>query len=201
MERKARADKILLLGVDGLDPRLTRKYVDEGKMPNTKKYIEMGAQRHDLVLLGGHPTVTPPMWTTLATGCYANVHGITGFYRKGSEIGYMAYNLDSRLCQAEPLWNCFAEAGKKTLVWHWPGSSWPPTSDSENLMVVDGTAPGSVNMAVGQVDTEVIVGASSEIPELTFKTRGVTDAHAACVITDLDVDENNDCYGGLSTKT
>ncbi len=30
MERKALAEKILLLGVDGLDPRLTRKYVDLG---------------------------------------------------------------------------------------------------------------------------------------------------------------------------
>lgn len=29
-ERKARTEKVMLLGVDGLDPRLTRKYVDEG---------------------------------------------------------------------------------------------------------------------------------------------------------------------------
>ena len=60
-ERKARSNKILLLGVDGMDPRLTRKYVDEGILPNVKEYIERGAQRHDLVMLGGHPTVTPPM--------------------------------------------------------------------------------------------------------------------------------------------
>ena len=52
-ERKARSNKILLLGVDGMDPRLTRKYVDEGILPNVKQYIERGAQRHDLVMLGG----------------------------------------------------------------------------------------------------------------------------------------------------
>ena len=46
-----------------------------------KKMIEIGGCREDLVMLGGHPTVTPPIWTTLATGCYSNVHGITGFYR------------------------------------------------------------------------------------------------------------------------
>ena len=28
---------------------------------------------------------------------------------------------------AEPVWNCFVEAGKKTLVMHWPGGAWPPT--------------------------------------------------------------------------
>ncbi|MBQ2368943.1 MAG: alkaline phosphatase family protein, partial [Peptococcaceae bacterium] len=94
--RKAFADKIMLLGIDGMDPRLTRKYVDEGIMPNTAEYIKRGAARHDLVMLGGHPTVTPPMWTTLATGAYANVHGITGFFRKGNDIDEIDYNLDSR---------------------------------------------------------------------------------------------------------
>lgn len=79
MERKARTNKILLLGVDGLDPSLTKHYIEEGLLPNLKEYVERGAQRKDLVMLGGHPTVTPPMWTTLATGCYSNVHGITGF--------------------------------------------------------------------------------------------------------------------------
>lgn len=33
--RKAAANKVLVLGIDGMDPRLTRKYLDEGKMPNT----------------------------------------------------------------------------------------------------------------------------------------------------------------------
>lgn len=44
-KREALANKILVLGIDGLDPRLTRKYVDEGVMPNTKKFIERGASR------------------------------------------------------------------------------------------------------------------------------------------------------------
>ena len=39
MDRKARTNKLLLLGVDGMDPSLTRKYVDMGLMPNVKKYI------------------------------------------------------------------------------------------------------------------------------------------------------------------
>ena len=61
MEQKALAKKILILGVDGMDPKLTRRYVDEGKMPNTKQFIERGAARQDLVMLGGMPTVTPPI--------------------------------------------------------------------------------------------------------------------------------------------
>ncbi len=194
MQRKAAANKILLLGVDGLDPSLTRKYVDKGILPNIKQYIERGACREDLVMLGGHPTVTPPMWTTLATGCYANVHGITGFYRCGSDIDLYDYNLDSRNCHAEPLWNVFAEAGKKTLVWHWPGSAWPPTSDSPNLMVVDGTSPGSVGMATSQVESEFLVGANVGIKEVNYIPKAPMEASAACVITDLDLDNDKDGY-------
>ena len=80
--REALTDKILVLGVDGMDPRLTRKFVDQGIMPNTKAIIERGAARADLMMLGGQPTVTPPMWTTLATGCSPMVHGITDFSRQ-----------------------------------------------------------------------------------------------------------------------
>ena len=79
------------------------------------------------------------------------------------------YNLDSRLCQAEALWNVTAEAGMKTLVWHWPGSSWPPTSDSPNLHVVDGTQPAAISAGVARVDMEKIVLAKTAIKEVLFK--------------------------------
>ena len=194
MQRKALADKILLLGVDGLDPRLTKKYVAEGKMPHVAEYIKRGACRDDLVMLGGHPTVTPPMWTTLATGCYANVHGITGFYRYGGDIDTIDYNMDSRNCHAEQLWNVFAEAGKKTLVWHWPGSAWPPSSDNPNLMVIDGTSPGSVGMATSQVEAEYLAVANEQIAEVTYVPKAGVQASAACVITDLDVESDNSAY-------
>ena len=173
--------------------RLTKKYVAEGKMPNVKKFIERGAQREDLVLLGSHPTVTPPMWTTLSTGSHPITHGITCFFRQSKEnLDEMEYNLDSRLCQAEQAWNCFAEAGKKTLVWHWPGCSWPPTSDSENLYVVDGTSPGGVNQGGAQVEREFILGASEKIEKPGFKQNMPTDGAQPCIITDLDIEDEDE---------
>ncbi len=183
MKRETISDKIMVLGVDGLDPRLCRKYIDEGKMPNLKKIVERGAQREDLMLLGSQPTVTPPQWTTLAVGANPVVHGITQFSRTvPGKINQSGYNLDSRLCKAEPVWNCLVEAGRKTLVFHWPGGAWPPTSDSENLYVVDGSAPGSVASSSMQVDNEMLAGASTEIPAPTFEVRTSEDAAAPCVI-------------------
>ena len=42
---KKYTDKVLLLGVDGLDPKLTSKFMKEGKLPNIKKFVDAGAQR------------------------------------------------------------------------------------------------------------------------------------------------------------
>lgn len=186
MERKAYADKIMILGVDGMDPRLTRKYIDEGKMPSVKAIVERGCQRHDLVMLGSQPTVTPPQWTTLATGANPVVHGITQFSRIiPGLLTQHGYNLDSRMCKAEPAWNPIAESGKKTLVLHWPGSAWPPTSDSENLYVIDGSAPGSVASAAFHVDSEFMVGANENFKEVTIAHRDPNATSALCVIDKL----------------
>ena len=206
MRKNQTNNKVLVLGIDGMDPRLTRKFVDKGVMPNVKKYIEKGACREDLMLLGAMPTVTPSQWTTLACGAFPMTHGVTEFFAQSMEKpNYMVYNLDSRTCNAEQIWNCFAESGKKTLVWHWPGAAWPPSSDSENLYVVDGTSPGAVNMASGQVDTEEMVGASEKIENITFIT-GVKDGAAEpCIITDLDMGGENmdlsDSYSAMESRT
>ena len=184
----ALSSKVLVLGVDGFEPKLAKKFMDQGKMPNLQKFVEQGACREDLVLLGAMPTVTPPMWTTLATGAYPATHGITAFYNQHPEkFATRIYALDSRMCKAEPLWNVFAEAGKKTLVWHWPGSSWPPTSDSENLSVVDGTQPAAVNMGVAVVDWESIGLATEEMTEVLYQAHDVpSNSGAGCIITGLD---------------
>ena len=52
MKRQALTDKILVLGIDGFEPKLAKKYLDNGKMPNLKKFREMGSCREDLMLLG-----------------------------------------------------------------------------------------------------------------------------------------------------
>lgn len=78
-------NKVLVLGVDGLDPRLTKKYMNKGVMPNFEKFVKRGAAREDLVMLGAMPTITPPMWTTLATGAYCETHGVTDFWNPHPE--------------------------------------------------------------------------------------------------------------------
>ena len=98
---------------------------------------------------------------------------------------YSSYNLDSHFCRAEQLWNVTAEAGFKTLVFQWPGCSWPPTSDSPNLHVVDGFSPGVVNMSYAQVEQEFVLMANKETTETAFRRKCASDTKIPCVITDL----------------
>ena len=145
LRRKGLTDKVLLLGVDGMDPRFTKRLVDEGKMPNVKKLMDMGSCRDDLMMLGANPTIPPPMWATLATGAYPMTHGIMDYNLSAEDDKDITLGaFSSRFLKAEPLFNVTAKAGKKTLVMHWPGGSFPPTIDSENLITIDGSSPGAV---------------------------------------------------------
>lgn len=183
---KALSEKIMVLGVDGMDPRLSKKLMDDGRMPNLKKLYDQGACREDLVMQGNMPTITPPMWTTLATGACANTHGITCYWgQHPTRPDLLVYNFSSARCKAEQLWNVFAEAGKKTLVWHWPGSSWPPSSDSSDLLVVDGAQPGNVNVGIAKVDAEKFAVASTKIKDVVFQPSVIVKNGAGCVLEDI----------------
>ena len=176
-------NKVLVIGIDGMDPKMTRRMVDEGKLHHIKKLIEMGSAREDLVLLGAMPTITPPMWTTLATGAYPSTHGITCYWNQHpTDLSRFVYSFSSDQCQAEQVWNCIVETGKKVLVWTWPGSSWPPSHSSENLHVVGGMAPMGPNMTGCNLDDETITFASPEINEV--RVHGKTELHggAGCVM-------------------
>lgn len=182
---KPLSEKILILGIDGMDPRFSKKLLEEGEMPNLRQLVEQGAKRSDLAMLGAHPTITPPMWTTLSTGAYPSTHGVTCFNRQSKEyLDGLEYNFNSFDSLAEPLWNVLAEAGKKTLVWHWPGASWPPTSDNPNLFVVDGTQPGVVNSAA-KADSEFILMADTKVEEVSYRPLAANDTNIPCVVNDL----------------
>lgn len=182
----AKADKVIVLGIDGMDSASVNRMVQEGKLPNIQQFIERGAKHDGLKMLGAVPTITPPCWTTLATGAYPGTHGITCYWRQSPKsLDAVVYNMDSRNLQAEPIWNSTTRSGKKTMVWHWPGCSWPPTSKSPLLDVVDGTQPGSVNMGVAQMDWEKIIYANSDITKDHFTSHTNKAAGVGCNITDL----------------
>jgi len=70
---------IIVLGIDGMDPRLIRRFVREGVMPNAKRLIQMGT----LCPLGtSMPPQSPIAWSNFISGANPGVHGIYDFIHR-----------------------------------------------------------------------------------------------------------------------
>jgi predicted AlkP superfamily phosphohydrolase/phosphomutase len=78
MRRKGNAQvkRLIFLGLDGLDPRLTEKYMAEGKMPNFEGLRDKGSYRR---LRTTYPAISPVAWSTFATGVNPARHNIFDF--------------------------------------------------------------------------------------------------------------------------
>ncbi len=76
MRRRTSTKKVLILGLDGLDPGLLRTWMDEGHLPNFKKLSEQGEFRK---LASSVPPISPVAWSSFATGVDASKHNIFDF--------------------------------------------------------------------------------------------------------------------------
>jgi len=74
--RRALARRVVVLGLDGMDPGLATKFMREGRLPNFQKLAERGVFRP---LETSVPSMSPVAWSTFATGTDASQHGIYDF--------------------------------------------------------------------------------------------------------------------------
>lgn len=73
------AKKVLILGIDGMDPNLLKKFIDEGEMPNFKRLRTEGDFRP---LQTTMPPLSPVAWSTFITGMSPLGHGIFDFVHR-----------------------------------------------------------------------------------------------------------------------
>lgn len=71
--------KLIILGIDGMDPQLLRQYMQEGKMPNFAALAKTGSFRE---LTTSIPPQSPVAWSNLITGMNAGGHGIFDFIHR-----------------------------------------------------------------------------------------------------------------------
>ncbi len=113
-----RKAKVLLLGLDGLDPALVRRWTADGAMPNLAKLIDRGTMAEIDCVVG---TSSPVVWTTVATGVPPTVHGITGF-----RIGEDPVNSSHR--KQPTFWNILPARGVDLATMGWM-VTWPAEAD------------------------------------------------------------------------
>ncbi len=68
--------RVIVLGLDGLDPTIIQALMDEGRAPNFRKLAQMGAFRK---LGTTMPALSPVAWSTFITGTDPGSHTIADF--------------------------------------------------------------------------------------------------------------------------
>jgi predicted AlkP superfamily phosphohydrolase/phosphomutase len=73
------AHKLIILGIDGMDPQLLSQFMAEGKMANFARLAQRGSFRQ---LTTSIPPQSPVAWSNLITGMNAGGHGIFDFIHR-----------------------------------------------------------------------------------------------------------------------
>ena len=143
------ARKVLIIGVDGMDPRLLQQFIDEGHMPNFERLKKEGDYRP---LQTTMPPLSPVAWSTFITGMNPSGHGIFDFVHrkpdtlapylsmsealppdKSIKIGTWELPLSggsiNLLRQGKAFWQILEEAGVPTTIFRMP-ANFPPTESS-----------------------------------------------------------------------
>jgi predicted AlkP superfamily phosphohydrolase/phosphomutase len=87
--------KLVIIGFDGMDPGLVKKWMDEGKLPNMRKLAGQGGL-HNLETT--HSPESPTAWASFATGTNAGKHNIYDFLVRDTKT----YLPDLGMVQLEP---------------------------------------------------------------------------------------------------
>jgi len=117
---KPARQRIIVLGVDGVDPRTVDLLMSEGKLPNFAKLREDGAYAR---LLSSEPMLSPILWTTIATGKRPEQHGIGHFVAVNPQSGE-ELPVTSQMRRTKALWNLLSEQGRRVAVVGW-WATWP----------------------------------------------------------------------------
>lgn len=116
---RSKPSRVIVLGLDGMDPRTVDLLMSEGKLPNFAQLRQHGAYAP---LVSAEPLLSPVVWTTIATGKGPDQHRIGHFVavdEKGDQLP-----VTSRMRRVKALWNILSDAGRRVAVVGW-WATWP----------------------------------------------------------------------------
>jgi predicted AlkP superfamily phosphohydrolase/phosphomutase len=130
------AKKVIVIGLDGLEPSIVEPMLGRGELPNLAKIRQAGAYSR---LKTTYPAQTPVAWSSFATGTNPGGHGIFDFISRDPQTYLPDAALSrferpkSMLAQARvvsqrkgvPLWQPLSEAGVPSTILRCP-CTFPP---------------------------------------------------------------------------
>jgi len=159
----AHLSPLLLVGVDGATFDRILPLASEGRLPHLSRLMEQGAWGALETL---EPTVSPAIWTTVATGRLPRDHGIFGF--AGVPGQDMTTLPTSQMRRVRAFWNMLSEHRRTVGVIGW-WATWPAEA-VEGYVVSDRVTYSRMEAAIGSDGPR-----PHEVwpPELTEVVRGL----------------------------
>jgi len=124
-----------VIGLDGLDPRITERLIARGELPNLARLRDRGGYGR---VATTYPAQTPVAWSTFATGTNPGGHGIFDFLRRDPvtyrpDLALNRYEQTSPFLPPKavnlrggiPLWEILGAAGIPSAVLRCP-CTYPP---------------------------------------------------------------------------
>lgn len=128
--------KILLIGLDGAGWNVMMPIIREGKLPNIKRLMDNGCWGRLETLKS---SISEIIWTTIATGKPADLHGITDNLMKDPDTNEMVPP-SSNFRKVKAIWNILSERKNKVGVVGYK-VSWP--AEKVNGVIVSDRADES----------------------------------------------------------
>ncbi len=143
--RRETGVRIVLVGIDGgdwdvIDPMIARR-----ELPNLARLKRDGAWSR---MRSNVPTLSPLLWTTVATGKAPDRHGINDFLVVDPKTGRQL-PINSTFRKAKAIWNILSEAGLQNDIIAW-WATWP-AEPIEGHLISDRVAYST--WEVGRPDT------------------------------------------------
>jgi predicted AlkP superfamily phosphohydrolase/phosphomutase len=193
-------DRALLIGIDGLDPNVVQKLLDDKLLPNLARIIDAGGFAPFAV---PNPAQSPVVWSSLATGKNPGRHGIFDFIGRDAERYLPSLALLSRdgdgyryPIRAKAWWDYATQAEVRTTLMRWP-MTFPPEHVHGNVLPGLGVPDVRGNLGLYSYftdaaptqgadgsDKETLVSVDGNVAKMALKgprQRGVTGS------TDLEI--------------
>lgn len=140
-KEKMTENKVLVIGIDAMDPKVTNKLMQENKLPNFKRLNELGSYSKLQTTI---PPETPVAWSAAATGSNPGKYGVFDFINRDPETYLPKLNLarekkgliktkyESAL-MGTPFWEITSKKGIPTTLIRWP-VTFPPDKIKGNML-------------------------------------------------------------------
>lgn len=111
---KSSAERVVVVGLDGLTFRVLSPLLKEGRLPTFERLLSEGAWG-SLMTYG--TASSPRIWTSMATGRKTRDHGIDDFVKVGR--GYSAIPFKSGDRRVKAIWNILSEQQRSVSIVDW----------------------------------------------------------------------------------